>query len=364
MPKFTCTCGKKYKFPPEFAGKKARCKDCREIFTLPAEEPEEDDGLFKIADDPTFDSEVAAAQERAQHQGEIVSGAAASAALPGAGVRIGDAVLEGDAKIGRRGYWEDVLWSFLFITNIKNLLIFLFLWVIFALLQIFGGGCFVVIFSIAIYGWWAGYRFETIASAASGQDDLPDLTEVGESFFDYAAALFKWLASWALVMFPGLIIMGVAFTQGALAADGSLDALLGGASGLIGMVTAGGLLGLGVVLCLLGIALWPIVALCFAIGGIGTIARIDLMVQTIMRTLPAYVALLAFIYGSTVLQGMFEAWANRKVMAGATMQNFMGRAILLNMGLAGIMVYVELVSCRLVGLYYHHFKKKFAWSWE
>lgn len=130
------------------------------------------------------------------------------------------------------------------------------------------------------------------------------------------------------------------------------------------MMTAGGLLSIGVVLCLLGIALWPIVALCFAIGGVGTITRVDLMIQTIIRTFPAYISLLAFIYGSTILQGVFETWVQGKALAGANMQNFMGRALLLNMGLAGVTVYVELVCCRLVGLYYHHFKKKFAWSWE
>lgn len=220
MPKFTCTCGKRYKFPPEFAGKTARCKQCKEVFTLPDEEPEEDDGLFKIADEPTFDSEVAAAQERAQHQGEIVSGVAAAAALPGGGVRVGDAILDGDSKIGRRGYWEDVLWSFLFVTNIKNLLIFLFLWFLFALLEIFAGGCIVLIFSIAIYGWWAGYRFETITGAAAGQDELPDFTEVGDGLFDYLAALIKWLASWGLVMLPGLIVIGFAGAQRAQAGGG------------------------------------------------------------------------------------------------------------------------------------------------
>ena len=32
--------------------------------------------------------------------------------------------------------------------------------------------------------------------------------------------------------------------------------------------------------------------------------------------------------------------------------------------LTGIGVYFDIVLMRLIGLYYHHFKHRFAWSWE
>jgi len=30
----------------------------------------------------------------------------------------------------------------------------------------------------------------------------------------------------------------------------------------------------------------------------------------------------------------------------------------------GVTVYFDIVLMRLIGLYYHHFKDRFAWSWE
>ena len=57
-PKFACaSCGKEYKWKPELAGKKGKCK-CGGVLSIPAEEPVEDaepepslDDLYDISDD-------------------------------------------------------------------------------------------------------------------------------------------------------------------------------------------------------------------------------------------------------------------------------------------------------------------------
>ena len=37
MPTYTCTCGARYKLPEGSGGKRARCKKCGVVFTIPEE---------------------------------------------------------------------------------------------------------------------------------------------------------------------------------------------------------------------------------------------------------------------------------------------------------------------------------------
>ena len=40
-----------------------------------------------------------------------------------------------------------------------------------------------------------------------------------------------------------------------------------------------------------------------------------------------------------------------------------GGALILSFIGTGIAVYFEIVAMQVIGLYYHHFKDRFAWSW-
>ena len=47
---------------------------------------------------------------------------------------------------------------------------------------------------------------------------------------------------------------------------------------------------------------------------------------------------------------------------GLTSQSLSG-LLLLPVALVLVEVYVQIVAMRAIGLYYHHFKQRFAWSW-
>ena len=63
MVKHQCPCGAKYKFEPQHAGKRAKCKRCGAVFVVPTDE--ERLGMIPIADAPLgLMDEVAAAVQR------------------------------------------------------------------------------------------------------------------------------------------------------------------------------------------------------------------------------------------------------------------------------------------------------------
>ncbi len=105
-----------------------------------------------------------------------------------------------------------------------------------------------------------------------------------------------------------------------------------------------------------GMFFWPIVLLCVALGGFSTLRRMDLIVQTVFRTLPAYLITVAMVFGTEALK---QALARTGTGIGA----IAGGVLLLSFLSTGIAIYFEIIAVQLIGLYYHHFKDRFAWSW-
>jgi len=105
------------------------------------------------------------------------------------------------------------------------------------------------------------------------------------------------------------------------------------------------------------------VVLCIAVGGFSTLYRPDLIVGTVIRTMPGYVTTILLVAATLVLQAVAYSggmpWA--KPPAGAPVAAFSMKLFFLS---AGLHVYMEIVRMRLIGLYYYHCKSKFAWSWE
>ena len=91
-------------------------------------------------------------------------------------------------------------------------------------------------------------------------------------------------------------------------------------------------------------------ALCVAMGGFSTLARYDLLVVTVLKSLPVYVL---------TAGAVFVALSRNYLLAAVVdVLGILGGAVLIAIGL-----YLEIVAMRMIGLYYHHFKHRFAWSW-
>ncbi|MEW6197403.1 MAG: hypothetical protein AB1601_01890 [Planctomycetota bacterium] len=113
-----------------------------------------------------------------------------------------------------------------------------------------------------------------------------------------------------------------------------------------------------------GLFLWPMFVLIVAAGSLFDLRRLDLILETVIRAFPAYLIAAVVVWVST---GVALASSALLTAAGLTGVRFgqinWSMLLVLPLGLALIQVYTTLVAMRTIGLFYHHFKHKFAWSW-
>jgi hypothetical protein len=211
--------------------------------------------------------------------------------------------------------------------------------------------------TIIILGLYFAFLFNVISQAASGEDDLPSLA-LSDYWNDTIVPLFRWIGTWAVVLLPALIYVMYLSARGAPALatlDPSVSGILGAAKDLIVLF----------ILVLLGLFLWPMLALCVGLGGITTLGRLDLMLVTIAKTFPAYLFTAILVMGSFFLEGFIEEQVDIQIAQASGGIRTTVTAAAITTGVIGVVVasYFEIVAMRCIGLYYHHFKHKFAWDW-
>jgi hypothetical protein len=86
-----------------------------------------------------------------------------------------------------------------------------------------------------------------------------------------------------------------------------------------------------------------------AIGGFATLRRVDLIFATMIKTFPIYLLTVAIVFGTAFIVPALEDLPG----------GLIGRVLVI-----GISLYGEIIALRAIGLYYHHFKHRFAWSWD
>lgn len=352
MAKYLCTCGARYRFPDSAIGKRGKCKKCGAVFTL----KEHTDDSIPIADEPDLpvDSHLespAIPQQATSNLEKVITLPTSSrhdeSDSPG---------LDAPRTKGKM-FASDVLRSYLFLLSPASLIVFLVIWFVLVMASLASNipiaGFIINIFAM---GWYTAYRFSVLASAAAGERTLPQVLITTEWLDDYIAPLFKWLGSWIFVLIPAIAYI-------IIDGDQYVSLLFGGLSGILwGSRTT---LGIFEFLAFLGVCFWPMVILCVSLGGISSLRRIDLIFITIMKTFPVYLLTLLFVFGTVFGQIMMEKLivhnATSTVTAGGNSN--LGSSILLDILIIGVSVYFEIALMRLIGLYYYHFKNKFAWSW-
>lgn len=328
-------CAKKYKVRDEAAGKRMRCKECGETITIPEPESDHDDDDFsKLLEDAveleSKSKSIPRVVRKPMVKAEKYQG-------------------DEDGPVTRKktnNYVQDLKETFLFLLDPANLFTFVFIWILLCLrdLVLPYGGRFGFFGYIIILGWYSNYRFSVIYEATSGRKELPELSpEEG-----YFIPMLKWAGTWLLVHLPAYLYLGFAiyfFVE---------DMAEGGIPNLIPQELADFLplfhLGMFVFLYCAGLFFWPILALCVAVGGFETVFRIDLMIVTIFRSMSAYFFTAGAIFITAVVQIFTTITALQLGVVGI-------------MFMMGIILYLEIVALRMIGLYYHHFKKRFAWHW-
>ena len=373
MPKGKCKCGTQYSFPDEAAGKRAKCKNCGEVFTLGAK-PKKELETFSIAPEPDLGEEAAAAAAVARardmadtrpKQGEVYAAPGSPQAVGSLGHTPGSGFAASDAEPPRT-YAADVLWTFLFPATPSNLITFIVMWVAMVLAPLAGCVPLLGLFLLlVVMGWYYAFLFEVMRTAAAGESELPDINLIAAGIADVVVPLGSWIASWIIVFTPAMCYVSYTVAQGATSMDSIWPMVAGGVNGLLS-APASDLLMFNL-LVYLGLFFWPIVILCIAMGGLATLYRFDLIVLTIIRTFPVYALTLMLMFGAVFLHHMLLEFASTHVANKTASQAGAGAALGLETVFVavatGVEVYLDIVLMRLIGLYYHHFKAKFAWSW-
>ena len=371
MPKCRCACGAKYRVAEEAIGKNAKCKKCGAVFTL---EPV-DEGIIPIADDMGFADKVSRASQRTSSATANASGGPHTRFDPST---LPPPVIErashpADETTGKATtYVRSIFAAFLFPKSLHNALTFIFLWVVFFVLTLMLSGgvvfgllaLFRFVFYLAFLGWWAAYRFNVVASGAAGDDDLPSLVVPNEGISGLLMTFLQWVGSWLVVLMPATVFAVIAFMQGWMDPDKFIDALDEGVAGLLFLGSGSGSAAFGG-LVVLGMFFWPIIILCVALGGFECIWHVVLIVTTIVKTFPVYLFTAVMVFGTVCLGYVLAGFVETRLSAGegASISSWLGSSILVSFVVTGITIYVEIVAMKLIGLYYHHFKHRFAWDW-
>jgi len=268
-----------------------------------------------------------------------------------------------------QGYWSSVLWSFLFPSaSMSNLATLMVLWFVFVIAPFSGFLCiFGLIIQLAIVAWYAAFRCNVVASAAGGDEELPNLSYTGDVVGELIYPAFQWVGSWAVMCFPAVIYLLIAVGTGSISTADVAPILLGGLGGLMAIPDAAIPF---IVLLYVGLFLWPMVILCITLGGFQTLYRIDLILVTIVKSFPAYLVTVALVAGTVVLDQVVHTWVVSAGFAGAVsgggasgFGSLLGTGITVMILTTGVTIYFDIVAVRVIGLYYHHFKRRFAWSW-
>jgi hypothetical protein len=234
-------------------------------------------------------------------------------------------------------YFKDCVGSVAFVAQAGNIVPFLVLAALSAMRPFMAYAPILGLFAgFIVSGWICSFLFNVVISAANGERELPELSITDGLFDSIVVPTFKFAASWAIVLLPALIYAIVAQVD-SLAQTNPGDVVF-------------------YVLMAAGALFWPMTVLILAIGGAGSFGRPDLIFKTIARTFGPYL-FTCLMAGAAFAVFWF-------VRIGLARTGAIESRLALACVLEVVQLYFEIVVMRFVGLYYYHFKSRFAWSWE
>lgn len=227
-----------------------------------------------------------------------------------------------------------------------------------------------LIFLVMSHGWYATYRMQVVACGAAGDEELPDVNETDP--WTLVTSLMQWLGSWVVALIPVYVYFTCLALTGQLQM-GAFDLISALNSPRDSFTDPGFVIALG-----LSLYLWPMVVLCVSLGGIETLMRPDLLLVTMFRSLGGYSITAVLVACTFIADFAFAAFFTRHVI-GKLLANqaatgtpptmvslieglLFARVVICAVG-GAVTVYLDIVAMQVIGLYYRHFKERFAWDW-
>ncbi|HUW81556.1 MAG TPA: hypothetical protein VMZ31_02020 [Phycisphaerae bacterium] len=321
-----CTCGVRLRFPDGTEGKYAQCKKCGAKVLI---EPEDVSETPNTAN-PRQGASAAGAHAPSSEEDLILS---ARGIASDTGLRA-----EKNRKTAAN-FWVDVGQSFVFFLRLDNLASFVLVVVMNLLIAVSGYGMIWGLFGgLVLRGLLAAFYLNVIVEVARGEDKLPAFS-LTDFWDDVVRPGLLFLVSMLLVMVPAV----VAYVWAPSTSDFGLPWILG----------------------VVGLFCWPATVLMVAIGDGFRSLRPDLVLRTILSAFAPYLAIwimLLLAAAPTYLPELLTWGASDELPAAAER----GPGLILTQALAAraASAYTMIVSMRLIGLYYRHFKKRFPWRAE
>lgn len=371
-----CKCGKKLKIDAAHAGRKVICPNCKHPYRIspekfhaaagntrkpnpgpkrpaapqpigprtPPEEPVELDLMSATLDGATgallTDLEAEATTAAAFNAPLVVEidsalelGYAAADAPPAKETLPGDAI-----QPVKRGFWADMALAFIYpfasVTNAVNTLVILVVNVV--------AGFFCLGFVVHL--WMASVYMNVVGDTAAGSDDFNGPTIEGGLFDAIVVPFFRFLGAFALALSPNILYTGMIFV-GAVPQDPYAHMTMSA----------------------LGVFMLPMFILLASLSAWQALFHPQKMFLTIAKTLLPYLAIwiaLGVAFFLLIMSSVAETQLTKIGLAasglGSKLLGVMGAQIV------GICLYVYLmvVGMRFIGMYYRHFKHRFAFTLE
>jgi hypothetical protein len=380
MPTCVCACGRKYAVLESSIGKKARCKNCGAVFvvTIPSDgstnPPIEMGGRGKNTaavkprsktadthDSTIYEVRPLEAPPDQSHEVVVPSGVSASPSLT--------------ASPG--GFAQNLLWALLFPTKPGNLVSFGLACVLLSLHYVLADvidwfasqtvrpriPLILFVVQLGLLGLYYAFLIGCMLASSEGEEDLAELSW-GDGFWDDAIyPLCLWLGSWVVVLSPAFLYLCYSLTRGEISSVEGFEMITNGLVGMLGSASTEAfpirILGWA------GVFWWPLILLCVAKGAKEVLYRVDLLFLTLVKTVIPYLVTVGVVVGAAlaalVIQYLLALrFLNNPAGAGPTL----GALLAWDPAAAAVAVYFDIVAMQAIGLYYHHFKHRFAWEWE
>jgi hypothetical protein len=391
--RYRCDCGANIRLPHTAAGRKAKCKACGSIFTVPRE---------PMRDEPS----VPAAKPRAAVPRVTATSAAAAPAAPGAWLDempkpqpepeildlaaddppptrsehvpkplaeheeyVASALDAGPWILGpERSFWADLVESFMLFLNPTNLIAFVVLVMVNLLVDLIPTlgplmltpryGIAVIMIKIAAYGYIYAFYLAVVRSTAGGEDEFPNLW-IGDYWEDLAEPFFQFMGTKLFVMWPAIFLTLYAWRQGGNS-WWQFSQIDWGVFDLSAMLHRTGMLQVAAAAAFFGNLFWPAVLLAVAIGGTFQGLWPHVIVRTVIAAPVGYVAICAAIMLANIVSALPN---DPKVLAALGAGPGLTPLTLRIVGTA-LGIYSSLVAMRVIGLYYRHYKRQLPWVAE
>lgn len=340
------SCGARFTLSDSMAGRKARCARCKSVIQIPELVDAEPDDLFSLADE---DSRSAPPVVSASPAGPVVLDHAAREEERARQDQLPDRLTTDPT----RGFWADAALSFAVPFHGRGVFVLIMVLILRIIHQFLAfasyAGCAGQIIGLLgrfiIDGWLFALYLNTIGETCRGEDELPNIGMDQGAIDDVILPFFRFVGGFAWVWLP-FGVCGILMWRFGGFVDPMSDWLL--------------LLGLWG----LGLFMWPMTVLTIAVYGFALDAlRYDLQVVTIARAFVQYLAIWVLL--------SFTIGAYFAMTFGSILSQYFPNALgWLPTGMVGTIVffgvqsYFMLVSMRIIGLFYRHNKRHFAWVAE